>query len=89
MITIRPLRGREFFEEIVRENLDLGRPDRVQLTFDGVVTRNGLSRNANLQIIWRMGLLCVARIRWCLEISSLRGGIGSASVSGLRYEIAG
>jgi hypothetical protein len=25
----RPLRGREFFEEIIRDNLDLGRPDRV------------------------------------------------------------
>jgi hypothetical protein len=22
----RPLRGREFFEEIIRDNLDLGRP---------------------------------------------------------------
>src|ERR1700678_401874 len=35
----RPLRGREFFEEIVRDNLDLGRPDRVQLIFDRVVTK--------------------------------------------------
>jgi len=34
----RPLRGREFFEEIIRDNLDLGRPDRVQLIFDRVVT---------------------------------------------------
>src|SRR6516162_7150382 len=30
----RPLSGRIFFEEIIRENLDLGRPDRVQLIFD-------------------------------------------------------
>lgn len=30
----RPMRGREFFEEVVRDNLDLGRPDRVQLVFD-------------------------------------------------------
>jgi hypothetical protein len=35
----RPLRGREFFEEIMRDNLDLGRPDRVQLVFDRVVTK--------------------------------------------------
>ena len=35
----RPLRGREFFEEIMRDNLDLGRPDRVQLIFDRVVTK--------------------------------------------------
>jgi len=33
----RPLRGREFFEEIIRDNL--GRPDRVQLIFDRVVTK--------------------------------------------------
>jgi hypothetical protein len=30
----RPLTGRVFFEEIIRENLDLGRPDQVQLIFD-------------------------------------------------------
>jgi len=35
----RPLRGREFFEEILRDNLDLGRPDRVQLVFDRVVSK--------------------------------------------------
>jgi hypothetical protein len=30
----RPLAGRVFFEEVVRENIDLGRPDRVSLIFD-------------------------------------------------------
>ena len=35
----RPLRAREFFEEIIGDNLDLGRPDRVQLIFDRVVTK--------------------------------------------------
>ncbi len=35
----RPARGREFFEQVLRENLDLGRPDRVQLVFDRRVTR--------------------------------------------------
>jgi hypothetical protein len=34
-----PLRGRECFEEIIRDNLDLGRPDRVQRIFDRVVTK--------------------------------------------------
>src|SRR3984957_5995344 len=29
----------EFFEEVLRDNLDLGRPDRVQLIFDRVVTK--------------------------------------------------
>ena len=35
----RPVRGREFFEEVIRDNLDLGRPDRVQLIFERVVTK--------------------------------------------------
>src|SRR6266581_1301626 len=29
----RSLHGREFFEEVIRDNLDVGRPDRVQLLF--------------------------------------------------------
>jgi hypothetical protein len=29
----RPLTGRIFFEEVIRENLDIGRPDHVQLIF--------------------------------------------------------
>src|SRR5206468_10675032 len=35
----RPLTGRIFFEEVIRENLDVGRPDQVQLIFDRRVTR--------------------------------------------------
>ena len=35
----RPLSGRLFFEQIIRENLDLGRPDRVALIFDRRVTK--------------------------------------------------
>ena len=35
----RPQRGREFFEEVIRENLDLGRSDRVQLLFERRVTK--------------------------------------------------
>jgi hypothetical protein len=27
----RPMAGRMFFEEVIRDNLDLGRPDNVQL----------------------------------------------------------
>jgi len=33
-IFARPQQGRQFFEEIIRENIDLGRPDRVSLVFD-------------------------------------------------------
>jgi hypothetical protein len=35
----RPLSGRVFFEEVIRENLDLGRPDQVQLIFARRVTK--------------------------------------------------
>ncbi len=35
----RPLTGRVFFEEVIRENLDIGRPDRVQLIFDRRISR--------------------------------------------------
>lgn len=32
-------KGREFFEETIKENIDLGRPDRVQLVFDRKITK--------------------------------------------------
>jgi hypothetical protein len=35
----RPVTGRCFFEEVLRENLDLGRPDQMQLIFDRRVSR--------------------------------------------------
>ena len=35
----RPLHGRILFEDIIRENLDLGRPDQVQLIFGRRVTK--------------------------------------------------
>jgi hypothetical protein len=35
----RPLTGRCFFEEVIRENLDIGRPDQMQLIFQRRVTR--------------------------------------------------
>ena len=35
----RPASGRVFFEEVIRENLDVGRPDQVQLIFDRRVSR--------------------------------------------------
>jgi hypothetical protein len=35
----RPLTGRVFFEEVIRENLDIGRPSQVQLIFDRRINR--------------------------------------------------
>lgn len=37
----RPVTGRVFFEEVIRENLDIGRPDQVQLIFERTVVRKG------------------------------------------------
>jgi hypothetical protein len=36
----RPRTGRSFFEEVMRENLDLGRPDHMQLVFNRRVCRH-------------------------------------------------
>jgi hypothetical protein len=35
----RPVTGRAFFEEVIRENLDIGRPSQVQLIFERRVNR--------------------------------------------------
>jgi len=35
----RPVTGRIFFEEVIRENLDIGRPSQVQLIFDRRINR--------------------------------------------------
>jgi hypothetical protein len=40
----RPLTGRVFFEEVIRENLDLGRPDHVGLIFDRRIRTRGWHR---------------------------------------------
>ncbi len=35
----RPVHGRLFFEQVIRENIDLGRPEQVQLIFNRKITR--------------------------------------------------
>jgi len=42
----RPVHGRQFFEEVIRDNLDLGRPDRVQLLFERRISRRTPGRFA-------------------------------------------
>lgn len=37
----RPVSGRVLFEEILRENLDIGRPDKIGLVFDRRILRRG------------------------------------------------
>jgi len=36
-----PVSGRIFFDQLIRDNLDLGRPDRVSLIFDRKIVRKG------------------------------------------------
>ena len=36
-----PVAGRIFFDQVIRDNLDLGRPDRVSLIFDRKIIRKG------------------------------------------------
>lgn len=40
----QPVHGRVLFEEVIRENLDIGRPDQVQLIFGRSVTRRNPGR---------------------------------------------
>ncbi len=40
----RPVTGRIFFEEVIRDNLDLGRPDKVGLVFDRRIITRGRRR---------------------------------------------
>jgi hypothetical protein len=40
----RPVAGRRFFEQVLRDNLDLGRPDNVQLIFQRQVRKDTPSR---------------------------------------------
>jgi hypothetical protein len=35
-----PARGRQWFEAVIRDNLDVGRPDRIQLVFERHVTKS-------------------------------------------------
>jgi hypothetical protein len=37
----RPVSGRIFFEQVIRDNLDIGRPDQVSLVFDRQIYRKG------------------------------------------------
>jgi len=46
----QPIHGRLFFEQVIRENLDLGRPEEVQLIFNRKITRRTPSR-------WRTRIL--------------------------------
>ena len=40
----RPVHGRLLFEQVIRENLDLGRPDEIQLIFNRRIPRNSGAR---------------------------------------------
>ncbi|BBU21151.1 hypothetical protein PFJ02_21645 [Mycobacterium xenopi] len=37
----KPVSGRKFFEQVIRDNLDIGRPEQVALVFDRKLIRRG------------------------------------------------
>ena len=40
----KPVSGRIFFEQVIRDNLDIGRPDQVALVFDRKLIRRDFWR---------------------------------------------
>ena len=40
----RPVTGRIFFEQLIRDNLDIGRPDKVSIVFDRMIRQRGKFR---------------------------------------------
>src|SRR6266568_1189447 len=40
----RPMAGRIFFEQLIRDNIDIGRPDKVNIVFGRQIRRHGKSR---------------------------------------------
>jgi hypothetical protein len=53
----RPVTGRVFFEEVIRENLDIGRPNQVQLIFNRRVSKSTPAGLANSSwFSWKGGL---------------------------------
>ena len=40
----RPLHGRLFFEQVIRENLDLGHPEQIELIFNRRIPRHTKAR---------------------------------------------
>ena len=37
----RPVAGRIFFEQLIRDNIDIGRPDKVSIVFDRKIRLRG------------------------------------------------
>ncbi|MGB9302415.1 MAG: hypothetical protein WCB92_01670 [Mycobacterium sp.] len=44
----KPVAGRMFFEQVIRDNLDIGRPDQIALVFDRRLMRRGPRRTPGL-----------------------------------------
>ncbi len=75
----RPLSGRVFFEEVIRENLDIGRPDQVQLIFDRRITKRTPGR-------FRTRVLTEGVTRRCTSTTSVRGSSSITRRAALRTE---
>jgi hypothetical protein len=68
----RPQTGRIFFEDIIRENLDLGRPDQVQLIFQRRVQKNTPGRFRTRVLTAGSSLHCTSTTRTPRSSSTTR-----------------
>src|SRR5258705_13446863 len=61
----QPVTGRVFFEEVIRENLDIGRPSQVSLVFDRKVTRRTRADSVpvSLPTVWFLRCTSTTRKR--------------------------
>ena len=59
----RPVTGRIFFEEVIRENLDIGRPGQVQLIFDRKVSRRNTGPIPHARHHRRSGAFAARRLQ--------------------------
>lgn len=71
----QPVSGRIFFEDVIRENLDIGRPKQVQLIFDRWVTKATPGP-------FRTRVIIAIRLHWC------DGGPGHRLACGPAYHRA-
>jgi hypothetical protein len=74
----RPGTGRVFFEEVIRENLDVGRPGQVQLIFGRRITRQTPGRFRTPGADRRRGALAARRLQARAHQAVPQGGAGPA-----------
>jgi hypothetical protein len=82
----RPVTGRIFFEEVIRDNLDLGRPDKVGLVFDRRIITRGRRRTPGRSTpLWNCSIW--ASICRTVSVSSSRSRYRHRTASAMRSTV--